>query len=362
MTPRKSSSRLAKNRATPASAAEVIEKNLQAVALAAVDRHYRKEPGLERYGARGRARCLEDAEYHLEFLIASLDAGSIAQFVDYCGWAKILLHSRGIAVSHFSDNLKHLQSVLRRKLSKQNFAVVSEYLQAGLDALPDLPTDLPSLIAPERPYSEVANAYLKALLQFQRERATEIVLKASSKGATVKDIYRHIITPAQHEIGRLWQLGKLTVVHEHYCTAATEIVMAELFRHLVALGPPRERRLLAFCVEGERHCIALKMFSDLMSIEGWQVQYVGQDTPTSSAIRFISEEKPAVVAVSVTFQKNVRSLRTLVTEIRSNSNCKDVKILIGGGAASQDVCRFVGADGYAECIGDAVEVANRLVA
>lgn len=362
MTSRTSNSRLRPKRVGTASVADVIAENMRTLAVAATEHHYQAVPSLQRFGARGRARCIEDTEFHLEFLIESINAGSVAQFVNYCGWVKILIHHRGIDVSYFSENLYHLRSELQRKLSEKQFALVSKYIQAGLDALPGLPTDLPSLIAPQSPYSDVANSYLNALLRFQRERATEIVMKAASKGATVQDIYRHIITPAQQEIGRLWQLGKLTVLHEHYCTAATEIVMAELFRHFVAGGPPRDRLLLAFCVEGERHCIALKMFCDLMSIEGWQVLYVGQDTPTSSALHFIQDERPAMVAVSVTFPKNVRSLRTLVKEIRSNPESRDVKILIGGRAASMTLCQSVGADGYAECIGHAVEIAKQLVA
>ena len=224
-----SSSKVKKQRVHERSAAQLIADDMSKLALTCVQRQYREQPTLRRYGARGLARCVEDTEYHLEFLIAALDARSIAQFVDYCGWAKILLNSRGIDVSHFEKNLIYLKSVLRTRLPKLQFAFVSEYLQAGLDALPDLPTDLPCLIAPERPYSDVANAYLNALLKFDRNRASEIVLKTSSKGASVKDIYRHVITPVQQEIGRLWQLGKLNVLHEHYCTAATEIVMAELF-------------------------------------------------------------------------------------------------------------------------------------
>ena len=187
------------------------------------------------------------------------------------------------------------------------------------------------------------------------------MLKESSLGTSVKDIYRHIITPAQQEIGRLWQLGKLTVAHEHYCTAATEIVMAELFRHVVPPGPPRELRLVAFCVEGERHCVGLRMFADLMTLEGWKVQYVGQDTPTSSVLRFITEEKPVVVAVSVSVAKNVRSLARLIRTLRKPPESAAVKVLIGGRSASKELCQRVGADGYAESIGDAVEVANRLI-
>lgn len=347
--------------ASTRSASEVISENMQALASASVESHYSSDPSLKPYGAVGRVRCKEDAHYHLEFLLAALDADSVAQFVDYCGWAKILLHNRGIDVSHLIENLQHLYSTLKSKLSRKQFSQVAEYLQAGIDALPDLPADLPSHIAAERPYAHTANAYLNALLRFDRNRAAEIVLKESSRGTSIKDIYRHIITPAQQEIGRLWQLGKLTVVHEHYCTAATEIVMAELFRHVVPPGPLRELRLVAFCVEGERHCIGLKMFADLMTLEGWKVQYVGQDTPTSSVLRFITEEKPAVVAVSISVAKNVRSLARLIRTLRQHPECAAVKVMIGGRSASKELCQRVGADGYAESIGDAVEVANRLI-
>ena len=159
--------------ASTRSASEVISKNMQALASASVESHYSSDPSLKRYGAAGRVRCMEDAQYHLEFLLAALDAESIAQFVDYCGWAKILLHSRGIDVSHLIENLQHLYSALKSKLSRKEFSQVAEYLQAGIDALPDLPADLPSHIAAERPYAHTANAYLNALLRFDRDRAAE---------------------------------------------------------------------------------------------------------------------------------------------------------------------------------------------
>ena len=343
-------------------AAETIANKMREFASESVKRHYNSDTSLQRYGVGGRARCVEDAEYHLEFLVTALHAESVDQFVDYCAWAKILLHSRNIGVSHLIENLKHLGSVLKSKISKREWSVVSKYLQAAITALPDLPTDLPSRIAPERPFADAANAYLAALLHFQRDRASEIVLRESSKGTSVKDIYRYIITPVQQEIGRLWQLGKLTVVHEHYCTAATEIVMSELFRHLVPSRAGREVRILAMCVQGERHCIALRMFADLMTIEGWQVQYIGPDTPTPSAIRFICEEKPSIVAVSVTFPRNIRYLESFVNALKESRSCNHVKILIGGRATSSELCRRIGADAYAECIGDAVEIANRLIA
>jgi methanogenic corrinoid protein MtbC1 len=363
---RQQSSRLPARKiiATPGArraAAEVIAENISVLAAAGVEQQYQAESLWKRYGNRGRARCIEDTEYHLEFLIEALNAASVQQFVDYCGWAKVLLTSRGIDVAHLIQNLKHIQAALKSKLSKQQFALADTYLSAGLKALPALPATLPSFISSERPYAEIANAYLQSLLLFDN-RASDIVLKASNDGASVKDIYRHIITPAQHEVGRLWHLGQLTVAHEHYCTAATEVVMAELFRHLVMSSPPRERRVMCFCVEGERHCIGLKMFAHLLTLEGWACNYIGADTPTSSAIQLISKEKPALIAVSVTFPKNVRSLENLIRELRARPESDKMKVLIGGRATSSELCRRVGADGYAENIGDAVDVADRLVA
>ena len=349
------------NKTPTPSAAAIIAEQMQALAAAVVERQYRTSRSLDRFGAKGRARCIEDTEYHLSFLMAALDAQSIKQFVDYCAWAKVLLHGRGIDVAHFIGSLRHLQSVLKSKLLKTHFTEVSKYLDAALKALPELPTELPTRIPAQSPFSAEANSYLNALLRFDRQTAVDVVLKASSAGVSVKQIYDNIITPVQHEIGRLWQLGKITVLHEHYCTAATEIVLAELFRQLVQ-RPPRESRLIALCVEGERHCIALKMLADLLTVEGWQVRYVGADAPTSSAIRFIAQENAHIVAVSVTFAKNLSALQALIDEIRAHPACAGVKVLIGGRATSNDLCKRVGADAYAESIGDAVEIASRLLA
>jgi methanogenic corrinoid protein MtbC1 len=344
------------------SAADAISDGIQDFAAAVVDRQYKSQPDLRRYGMRGRARCVEDTEYHLEFLIEALNAGSIRQFVDYCAWAKILLSSRGIGLSDLAENFNHIHAVLKSKLTEPPFVLANAYVLAGLEALPQLPTELPPFISSDRPFADIANAYLQAMLLLDRKRASEIVLKASASGVSVKDIYRNVITPAQHEVGRLWQTGQLTVAHEHYCTAATEIVMAELFRQLVIPSPPHKRRIMCFCVEGERHCVGLKMFADLMSLEGWDSTYIGQDTPTSSAIQFISREKPRVIAVSVTFMKNVRSLENLIRKLRDRPEGESTKVLIGGRATSSELCRRVGADGFAENIGEAVEVANRMVA
>ena len=56
-------------------AGHAIRVKLPALAEAVVEEHYRLRPELEqRYGQRGKRYCREDAEFHLHFLAAAVEA------------------------------------------------------------------------------------------------------------------------------------------------------------------------------------------------------------------------------------------------------------------------------------------------
>ena len=59
-------------------------------------------------------------------------------------------------------------------------------------------------------------------------------MDAVGYGTGVKDIYLHIIQPIQYEIGRLWQMNRISMGQERFCTAATQMVMSQLYPPLFA--------------------------------------------------------------------------------------------------------------------------------
>lgn len=74
-------------------------------------------------------------------------------------------------------------------------------------------------------------------------------------GTPVKEIHLHVFQPAQYEVGRLWQMNRITVAQEHYCTAATQLIMSQLYPHIFA-SVKNGCTLGATCVGGDLHEVA----------------------------------------------------------------------------------------------------------
>nr|WP_243687075.1 B12-binding domain-containing protein [Methanobacterium formicicum] len=81
-------------------------------------------------------------------------------------------------------------------------------------------------------FFSLAKNYMDALLNLRRNEASDMIMKAVEEGTSIKDIYMNVFEASQHEIGRLWQTNQITVAQEHFCTAATQRVMSQLYPHI----------------------------------------------------------------------------------------------------------------------------------
>ena len=106
-----------------------------------------------------------------------------------------------------------------------------------------------------------------------------------------------VIEPAMKEIGECWAEGRLTVAQEHH---TSELVRGRL-RALLEPGRrgPRGTAVLC-CVPGERHEIGLLAVGILLQAEGWQIVYLGPDTPTGDAAAVVEELEAPLLCVSAT--------------------------------------------------------------
>lgn len=331
---------------------------------AIVARQYELMPGLsEKYGRAGREKCLQDAEFHLSYLAESIAASLSPLFSDYVAWAKIMLAGRGIPASDLALNLECIRHALGETLAQEMSAVASEYIEAGLRQLPELPSDLPSLIKDGDAFADLAKQYLDALLRGERHIASHLILAAVSGGASVKDIYLHVFQRSQYEIGRLWQMNQVSVAQEHYCTAATQLIMSQLYP-LIFATEKNGRTLVATCVGGDLHEIGVRMVSDFFEMEGWDTFYLGANVPLPSIVQTIVQRKADVVAISATIAYHTRKVADVITAIRANELARGVKVLVGGYTfnIAPDLWRQVGADGCAGNAEEAIAIAKRFVA
>ncbi len=212
------------------------------------------------------------------------------------------------------------------------------------------------------PFFELAKNFMDALLKVQRDEASRMILKAVEEGMDIKDIYIHVFESSQHEIGRLWQNNKITVAQEHFCTAATQMIMSQLYPYIFRTNK-NGHRLVAACAAGEMHEMGVRMVADIFEMQGWDTYYLGANTPNESIIQTIIDLKPDIIAISASIHYNIAAVKDLIKLIRKNKDISNTKIIVGGRPflLSPELWGKIGADGCPPNAIEALSLADELI-
>lgn len=349
----------------PESTAMLLQQHFALLTERAVEQQYQRQPTLwQPYGDEGRLKSVRDMGYHLTYLIEALQANAPQLFLEYLAWVQELFHGLTFPPDVLSVSLETLEqavidcvpAVPERQAALTLLQEARVYLQHGL-------RETPSYVQGERPIDELARAYLQALLQSDRRTAQRLIMDALQAGITVKELYREVFERTQREIGRLWQANRISVAQEHFCTAATQMIMSQLYPYLFT-GERKARRAITFCINGELHEIGARMVSDYLEMEGWDSYYFGANTPPESVVRSVQELRPHIVAISATMTFHVSRVAALIQMLRERCGGDTFRIIVGGYPFNlvPELWQTVGADGYAPNAELAVPTAESLVA
>jgi methanogenic corrinoid protein MtbC1 len=220
----------------------------------------------------------------------------------------------------------------------------------------------PAVDFENNPLSDLAARYLEALLGARRNEASRLVLAAVESGTSVRSIYMDVFQPAQREMGRLWQTNEVSVAQEHYCTAATQLIMGQLFPQF-PMASRNGKRIVVTCVEGELHEVGARMVADFFEMEGWDSYFLGANTPSPGILSAVAERGADILAVSVTIHYNVEAARKLVREVRRSPDSSRLRVMVGGRPflVAPNLWSAVGADASARDADQAIVAAGRLV-
>ncbi len=290
------------------------------------------------------AAVLEVARLHLEALDSALLLEMPELLADQVRWQEVRLQAAGVAVgvAELDEAVGrvlagHLDDDARRRVLDMHHAAAA-LAASGL-------LDTPMTGLGEGP----ARDYLRATLEGRRDDAVRLVREAMLADVSVADIMLEILQPAQVALGRLWERGEITVAHEHYTTAITQLSMSLLYPRLVSNRPVLGRSLVATCVGNERHDLGIRMVSDLLEQEGWRTAYLGGDVPHADVVETVAQHRADVLAVSATMAGHVRDVVDLIAVLRADERCARVRVLVGGRpfVLNPRLAAAVGADGWA---------------
>jgi methanogenic corrinoid protein MtbC1 len=314
---------------------------------------------LLKYGERARKFGIEDAGFHIDFLRGAVESGSIQAFEDYCEWAARLLKSRAIDSHFLVENLTQIETVLRSGLSPNQQSLVARIMEAGRAACDREKT---RSARPDSPLTLTRAVYLQSILIGARAGSVQIVEEALENGAGVFDIYAEVFQESLYEVGSLWEQGKISVSTEHRATAVTQFVMAGIYSRVLRAQPSAPlRQAIVTGVAGELHQIGANMVADVLENAGWNVEFLGTDSPHTGIIEAVQAQDSDLVCISTTMLFNVPSVVRLIRDLRAGF--PRLRILIGGAAfrANPNLWVDIGADGFAPDLKTAVKVADGLL-
>ncbi|MGC8658647.1 MAG: cobalamin B12-binding domain-containing protein [Desulfomonilaceae bacterium] len=344
--------------------AKIIDEQRHSISEAIVSLQYQLQPEIwEPYGEKGRELSIRDSNHHFIYLVEALKQSDPTLFADYVLWLKQLFEGIKIPPQALPKMIECTEQVLYTKLSAEMVQVLDEYMSMAKQRLQAELKAQPSFITQDAPLYDLAKQYLNLLLNGERHLASKLILHAVERGESVKNIYLYVFQNSQYEIGRLWHSNKVSVAQEHYCSAATQLIMSQLYSHIFATEKIG-RKLVAACVGGELHEIGIRMVTDFFEMEGWDTYYLGANAPTSSILESIQKHKADMVGISASMPFHRGMVKELISSIRYYASDRRVKILVGGYAlrTSANLWKRLGADGFADDAQQAVSIANQLLA
>ncbi|MBK8935419.1 MAG: cobalamin-dependent protein [Chloroflexi bacterium] len=307
-------------------------------------------------------KSVRDVSYHLDYLTEAIAAGQTALFEDYISWAKALFAGLEFPDSVLPETLDSMRSVLKSSLPKESHAMIDRYILAGMAQCTTAPEQPPCYLTASSAISQLAQDYLNALLAGKRHEASKLILDAVNQGISVKSIYLDVFQQSQREIGRLWQINEISVAEEHYCTAATQLIMSQLYPHIFSterIG----RRMLATSIGGELHEIGIRMVADFFEMEGWDTYFLGANSPTETILQTIEEKKPDILAISATITSHVSQVERLITAVKAQQINFTPRIMVGGYPfnVAPNLWQKIGADGFGRDAEEALSMSKNLL-
>ena len=336
---------------------EVLRRDFDEIAFQAT-RAFRQETATGPLIAGERYDDLTDCARHLSYLIEALETQRPSIFERYVLWTQSLVDDGGSDAAVLNTALDCVSNAVDKVLGAPSAAPVIEIVERGIALLL---ADSPRKDATDEvELTQIAQDYLQLLLDGQRHDASQLMLNLAHDGNPLRDLYLGVFQPVQRELGRLWQLNHINVAQEHYCTAATQLVISQLYP-LLPRGARVHRNLVVACPAGNLHELGSRMVADFFEMDGWDTYFVGSNTPLAGIMAVLHGHRADVLALSLSMVNQLNEVRRLVEVVKSAPDLS-TKIMVGGGAFNNEVGLWqqIGADAFANDADAAVAEANAL--
>lgn len=199
----------------------------------------------------------------------------------------------------------------------------------------------------------------QAIIAGKRKEIADLVNQCLAAGEKAGDIVEHRLVPGMAIVGEKFKQNEIFVPEMLIAACAMKEALKVLEPLLAAAGVKPEHNAVIGTVEGDLHDIGKNLVAMMWKGANIEVIDLGVNVPPAKFVEAVKLHKPKLVGLSALLTTTMPAMRDTVKAIRDAGVA--VKIVIGGAPITLEYAREIGADGYAEDAGSAVDTAMALV-
>ena len=201
---------------------------------------------------------------------------------------------------------------------------------------------------------------MEAIRACDRVKATDVATRALAAGVAPDDMLKLGFIPGISKMGDLFERGEVflpeLVLAADAMTGAAEVCNAALPE-----GEGGKKAVVVIgTVQGDVHDIGKTIVVAFLRANGYDVTDLGRDISGDKFIAAAEELHADVIGMSALLTTTMREQTRVIEALKAAGVRDKYKVIVGGGACTEQWADKIGADAYAEDANDGVRKINQL--
>lgn len=202
----------------------------------------------------------------------------------------------------------------------------------------------------------IFDSFFDFIINSNHKKAYFLLYNCKMKGRSLDNMFSKILIPAIKKTNEFYCSNKINLAEKNYIFNTIENIINQI-SPLYFTNKKRPQKILIANVEGEFHSFAIQLLSNLLETKGYQIFYLGENTPSNCIFQTVTKYDINFLLLSVTMFYNIKTAKNIINMLEN----KSVKIIVGGFVFDnqKNLWKKIGADYYKKDINETVKLIEK---